>query len=241
MQPAPARPFEQSPSPQRSLRARWQAKWRAWAQRSYLRALAARDRTRLRRLARAHPGLEIDASASSNLAVARFELGEGARLRIGARVSSERLPERLVFHVAAGAEVEVGAGTWLRCEVEPLRLVAFEGARIKLGRDCWLNGCQLSARGEIDVGEGAMIGPGTRIYDSDHAIDADRPERIAAVRIGEYSWIASDSTVLPGVEIGGHCVIGSRSVVTRSLPAHTLAYGAPARSTGEVGRRRAFM
>jgi acetyltransferase-like isoleucine patch superfamily enzyme len=36
-------------------------------------------------------------------------------------------------------------------------------------------------------------------------------------------------------------VIGSRSVVTRSIPDHSLAYGAPAKPHGRVGRRRAFM
>ncbi len=217
------------------------ARLRSWALRVYLHALQAWDRMRLRRLVRTHPGLEIDPTASTNLACARFELEPGARLRIGARVFTERLPGRLVLHVAAGARMEIGDGSWLRCEVEKIRLVAFEGARLDLGRDCWLNGCQLSAKERIDVAEGAMIGPGTRIYDSDHALDEEHPPRRAAVRIGEFTWIASDATVLCGVEIGGHCVIGSRSVVTRSLPAHSVAVGAPARPQGRVGRRRAFL
>ena len=86
-----------------------------------------------------------------------------------------------------------------------------------------------------------MIGPGTRIYDSDHAIDEETPARAKPVRIGEFTWIASDVTVLQGVEIGGHCVIGARAVVSRSLPPHTIAVGAPATPRGTVGKRRAFM
>jgi acetyltransferase-like isoleucine patch superfamily enzyme len=214
---------------------------RSLLQRVYLRLLQAWDRARLARLARAHPGLEIDATASTNLASAKFELAPGARLRIVAGVLTERLPGRLVFYVGPGAQMEIGDGTWLRCEVEQIRLVAFEGARLELGRDCWLNGCQLSAKQHIEVAEGASIGPGSRVYDSDHALDEEHSERCAAVRIGEFSWVSSDVTVLRGVEIGSHCVIGSRSVVTRSIPSHSLAHGAPARTHGRVGRRRAFM
>jgi acetyltransferase-like isoleucine patch superfamily enzyme len=215
------------------LRALW------WKTR--LRAVQALDRFRLRRLMKAHPGLEIHPTATTNLAAARFRLDPGAVLRIGPRVDTERLPGQLVFHVEAGAEIEIGAGSWIRTEIEPVRLVAFQGARLVLGTDTWLNGCQLSAKTAIDVEEGAMIGPGTRIYDSNHAVDEERPAESRPIRIGEFTWIASDVTVLPGVEIGGHCVIGSRAVVTRSIPPHTIAHGSPARPAGSVGKRRAFM
>ncbi|MFQ8599254.1 MAG: hypothetical protein ACLSAP_00725 [Oscillospiraceae bacterium] len=33
----------------------------------------------------------------------------------------------------------------------------------------------------------------------------------------------------PGVTIGDHCVIGSGSVVTKSIPAGSVAYGNPCR------------
>ena len=48
-----------------------------------LRAIQTWDRLRLRRLMRTHPGLRIDPSSSTNLAVARFELAPGAELVIG--------------------------------------------------------------------------------------------------------------------------------------------------------------
>jgi len=209
--------------------------------RLFLHFLQARDRLRLRRLMRRHPGLEIHPAASTNLAVARFDLAAGARLAIGPGVFSERLPGRLLFHVEAGARLEVGAGTWLRCEVERIRLVAYPGASLLLGEECWLNGCQVSAKQRVELQRGAMIGPGTRIYDSDHAIDDERPERSAPVVVGECVWIASDVTVLKGSEIGGHSVIGARSVVSGSIEPHSLAVGTPARRRGHVGKRRPFM
>jgi acetyltransferase-like isoleucine patch superfamily enzyme len=82
------------------------------------------------------------------------------------------------------------------------------------------------------------VGPGSRIFDSDqHDLDDEHLEMTQPVVVGDFTWIASDVTVLRGVEIGSHSVIGSRSLVTRSIPEHTLAYGVPARPGGEVGDR----
>jgi len=49
----------------------------------------------------------------------------------------------------------------------------------------------------------------------------------------------SDVTILRGVTIGEHSVIGTRSLVTRDIPAHTLAYGQPAKPQGTIGDRSA--
>jgi acetyltransferase-like isoleucine patch superfamily enzyme len=203
-----------------------------------LRAVAAWDRLRLRRLRRRHPGLEIHRDASSSLAAARYALAPGARLRIGAGVVTERLRGRLHFHVEAGASVEVGEGTWLRTELGEVHLVAFEGARLRIGPECFVNGAHLSAKRELELGRRAWVGPGTRIFDADqHDLDAERPERREPVRIGDHVWIAADATVLRGVTVGEHSVIATRSVVTRDVPPHSVVAGAPAKPLGPVGDR----
>jgi acetyltransferase-like isoleucine patch superfamily enzyme len=203
-----------------------------------LKAIQARDRWRLRRLAARHPGLEVHPSASSNFAVARYALAPGARLRIGPGAVTDRVPGALLFSLEAGAEIEIGEGAWLRTEVEPLRIVAAAGARITIGADALLNGCHLSAKREITLGRRVWIGFGSRILDSDqHDLDAQRRERAQPVHVGDYTWIAADVTVLRGVRIGAHCVIGARSLVTRDLPDHALAFGHPAQPRGVVGDR----
>jgi carbonic anhydrase/acetyltransferase-like protein (isoleucine patch superfamily) len=203
-----------------------------------LRAIQAVDRVRLRALPLLHPGLEIDPSASSNLAHARYALGPGARLRIGPRVVTERIRGALCFTLGAGAQVEIGEGAWLRTELGPVHIVAFDGARLTLGPDAFLNGCHLSAKRELRLGRRAWVGPGSRVFDADqHDFDAERPEVVAPVTIGDYAWVASDVTVLRGVTIGEHCVIGARSLVTRDVPPHSLAFGSPATVRGRVGDR----
>ena len=208
------------------------------AQRLLLQAIQAWDRSRLARLQRVHAGLEIQRGASTNFACARFELAAGARLCLEDGVVTERLARGVSFLIGEGAEVVVGRGTWLRTALAPVHLVAFAGARMWIGPDGLLNGCQLSAKRSVELGRRVFVGVGSRIFDSDqHDVDADRPERSEPVRVGDHSWIAADCTITRGVEIGAHCVLGARSLLMTSLPDHTLAYGVPAEARGLVGDR----
>lgn len=203
-----------------------------------LQAIQAADRLRLARLVRRHPGLEIDPGASSNFAVARYLLAPGAKLRIRAGAVTCRVRGALVFLVEAGAEVEIGAGVWLRTELEPVRIAAYAGARIVTGPECLLNGCHLSAKREVRLGRRVWVGLGSRVFDSDqHDFDETRPLQSEPVSIGDYTWIASDVTLMRGVQVGPHCIVGARSLVTSNVPPHTLAYGLPARPRGTVGDR----
>lgn len=203
-----------------------------------LRAIQAWDRFRLRRVMRRHPGLRIHRDASANLAFAEYVLAEGARLDIGPGVDTDRRPGGLRFIVGSGAHVVIGEGCWLRSHLAPTIIVAFEGGRLELGPRCWLSGCHLSAKQSLVVGRETLIGPGSRVFDSDqHDLDELRRERTAPVRIGDYVWIATDVMVFKGVEIGSHSVVGARSMVTRSVPEHSLATGAPAAVVGELGDR----
>ena len=47
--------------------------------------------------------------------------------------------------------------------------------------------------------------------------------------IGRESHIGANSVVVAGVEIGERCQIGAGSVVTKDIPAYSVAVGNPAR------------
>lgn len=203
-----------------------------------LRLIQAWDRARLRRLHRLHPGLSIDPTASTNLASAEFHLEPGARLEIGPRVLTDRRRGGLRFHVDAGAQVKIGEGSWLRSHVEPTHFAAFGQGSIELGPFCWLNGCHLSSKERLEIGREVMIGMGTRVFDGDqHDLDDVRKEKTAPVKIGDHVWLTSDVTVLKGVTIGSNSVVGARSLVTKSIPEHSLAIGSPATRISEIRDR----
>lgn len=151
---------------------------------------------------------------------------------------AERRKGRLRFEVGEGSEIAIGANTWLCTEVEEVHLRATSGGTLRVGEGGFINGSMLSAKTQVVVGDRVMIGPGTRVFDSDqHPIDADHPEILEPVRIGDFVWVASDVTILRGVEIGPHSIVGARAVVNRSIPPHSLAVGVPAKVRGAVGDR----
>jgi carbonic anhydrase/acetyltransferase-like protein (isoleucine patch superfamily) len=49
------------------------------------------------------------------------------------------------------------------------------------------------------------------------------------VEIGNAVWIGDSVIILPGVKVGDGAIIGAGSVVTKSVPAFSVAVGNPAR------------
>lgn len=50
-----------------------------------------------------------------------------------------------------------------------------------------------------------------------------------AVKIGNNNWFGENVTICKGVTIGDNCIIGTGSVVTKSIPSNSVAAGIPAR------------
>jgi galactoside O-acetyltransferase len=86
---------------------------------------------------------------------------------------------------------------------------------------------------EIRIGHGVMIAPSVTLTTTGHPVHPDL--RVDFRRFSEpiviedKVWIGSNAVVLPGVRIGYGAVIGAGSVVTRDIPARTVAVGTPCR------------
>jgi acetyltransferase-like isoleucine patch superfamily enzyme len=63
------------------------------------------------------------------------------------------------------------------------------------------------------------------------------PTSQAPVVIRRGAYIGAQVTILQGVEIGEQAVVGAGAVVTKSVPAHTLAAGVPAKVLKKLGDR----
>ncbi|TFW00268.1 sugar O-acetyltransferase [Orlajensenia leifsoniae] len=106
------------------------------------------------------------------------------------------------------------------------------GRNISLGKRVFINsGCRFQDQGGIAIGDDCLIGHNVVIATLQHDIHPGRRADLipSAVVIERNVWLGANVTVLPGVTIGEDSVIGAGSVVTKNIPARTIAVGSPAR------------
>lgn len=91
----------------------------------------------------------------------------------------------------------------------------------------------------VTIGDDVFIGPNVSLYTACHSTDPvernSRREWAEPITIGDNVWIGGNVTMLPGVTIGDNCTIGAGSVVTRDIPANSIAVGNPCRVIKKVG------
>ena len=144
-------------------------------------------------------------------------------------------------YLAKGSRVEIGANVTL-CSMPRFNPLAPEGrmrlvtktpqARIVIQDGTGISSSLLSSHESIVIGKNTLIGAECMIVDSDfHEIPlgCGAPVRHKAVVIGDNVFIGTRSIILKGVTIGDGAVIGAGSVVSKSIPAHCIAAGNPAR------------
>ncbi|KAJ4317633.1 hypothetical protein N0V84_007232 [Fusarium piperis] len=90
----------------------------------------------------------------------------------------------------------------------------------------------------VTIGDRVMVGPNVMISTATHEIEVasrrDNIEYAKPITIGNDCWIGGGVIILPGVTIGDGCTIGAGSIVTRDIPAWSVALGSPARVVKKV-------
>lgn len=161
------------------------------------------------------PELMADHARAQKL-LARFNA-----LRADETTALSALLERLFSHFGEGAIVKPS----MRCDYG---FNVSIGARSFVNYDCVLLDCA-----SITIGAEVQIAPGVHIYTATHPLDAATRragwESAMPVTIGDGAWLGGGVIVCPGVTIGENSVIGAGSVVTRDVPANSLAAGNPCR------------
>jgi acetyltransferase-like isoleucine patch superfamily enzyme len=111
-----------------------------------------------------------------------------------------------------------------------------------MGRDCHVGErCYLWAgdsTGRIVIGDFVSLAPEVFITASDYKFETGKPFRQQPknerdIRIGNDVWLGARVVVTAGVTIGDGCIVGAGAVVTRDLPAGSIAAGVPARVIGK--------
>ncbi len=120
----------------------------------------------------------------------------------------------------------IGDGTKIRCHEGVVEI----GAKTVMGQEC-----TISAYQRVRIGEQCVIADRAMFIDFDHGVvEVERPIRVQGiykrdVEVGSNVWVGYGACILRGVRVGDNSIVGTSTVVTRSIPANAVVAGAPPR------------
>ena len=96
---------------------------------------------------------------------------------------------------------------------------------------------QITSIASVTIGREVLIA--SNVFISDHSHEYKNPDVPVVhqlltvgepVSIGDGSWIGQNVVILPGTQLGRHCVVGANSVVKGTFDDYTVLAGIPAKA-----------
>lgn len=116
-------------------------------------------------------------------------------------------------------------------------LYADFGKNIAVGEHVFINACcHFQDHGGVTLGDGCKIGHNVVFATLDHGLAPEdrHTTRPAPIVLGKNVWVGANATILRGVTIGDNAVVAAGAVVTKDIPADTVAGGVPARTIRKI-------
>lgn len=136
--------------------------------------------------------------------------------------------------ILLGDMVTLGRFSSLVCKDADIQI----GSHVNIGSNVKLivaNQGKISIGNSIDIGSGCHFSAGSYDYTDPDILPSSRRKQTLGILVEDLAWIGAGVIVLDGVAIGTKSIIGAGAVVTKDIPAHSLAAGVPA----EVKKLRA--
>jgi len=108
----------------------------------------------------------------------------------------------------------------------------YVGSNTKFNHGVHINA---SIEGKITIGSDCLIGPNVVMRSTNHKFNRrdilinQQGHSSSVIKIDNDVWIGANSIILGNVHIHTGCVVGAGAVVTRDLPAFSVAVGVPAK------------
>jgi UDP-2-acetamido-3-amino-2,3-dideoxy-glucuronate N-acetyltransferase len=154
------------------------------------------------------------------------------------------MPSSYAAHPTAiiedGARIGPGSRVWHHCHV---REGAVVGRECTLGKNVFVDqgaviGDRVKIQNNVSVytgvvlGDDVFVGP-SAVFTNDRFPRAANSEwQVEDTLVQRGASIGANATVVCGVSLGQLCVVGAAAVVTRSVEAHEVVLGNPARRFG---------
>lgn len=100
------------------------------------------------------------------------------------------------------------------------------GHRVRIHSHCFLE--------RVILEDEVFLGPHVVFTDDLHPICPRYQDCRPPTQVGFRARIGANTTLLPGVKIGAHSLIGAGSLVSRDIPPESVAYGHPAQVVGSI-------
>ena len=158
------------------------------------------------------------------------------KLRFGRRLQTDGICfvcPRVKLEIGRDATLRIGRWAWIghACKIRVHEGEVSIGAKTVIGQECTISAFQ-----HVSIGRECIIADRVMLIDFDHgAAEVERPVRLQGiykrdVHVGHNVWIGYGACILRGVSVGENAIVGTSSVVTRSIPANAVVAGSPART-----------
>jgi acetyltransferase-like isoleucine patch superfamily enzyme len=171
---------------------------------------------------------------------AQFRSGEGAFDSLMRRVTMRSLCKSVGNDLQVAASVvlkhpeTVEFGDSVFIGSQSMIQGRFDGT-CRIGNHVWIGPQAYFDARDLIIEDYVGWGPGAKVLGSAHTGEPLDVPIIATelvikpVRIGFGADIGMNASILPGVKIGAHSIVGTGSVVTRDVPDYAIVAGAPAK------------
>ena len=122
-------------------------------------------------------------------------------------------------------EDRIGEGSYV---ASPISGAAIE--KLIIGKRCFINSNLLAmARGGITIGDDVQIAANVQLISNNHDPYDRQILTCKPVVIKNGAWIGAGASIMPGVTVGEHAIVGAASVVTHDVPDCAVVVGSPAK------------
>lgn len=149
----------------------------------------------------------------------RFEIGDCSIIKSGTTIQCEDFIAGEYLYMSKS--VEIGRGGFTNNE-----------AIVKIGNHVGIfENTLINPNSTVTIGDEVGIGTEVMIWTHGAWLDVTQgfPSDFGPVTIGNNVWLPARTIMLPNTSIGDNCVIGIGSIITKPIPANSMAAGSPCR------------
>lgn len=115
---------------------------------------------------------------------------------------------------------------------------------VKVGKNCKIQSHSFLCEG-VTLGDETFIGHGVMFINDKYPraaaggeLKKDSDWKVIPIKVEKGASIGSSATILCGITVGEHAIVGAGAVVTKNVPAYAIVAGTPAVKISDVRKKK---